>query len=309
MVPTHNRSARLLPLVDALRREFDGLPGAELIVVDSASTDDTSTVARSACDADPARARVVRVDRPGLCRARNAGVAAARGAIVVFVDDDVRPRPGCVAALVTVFDDPAVHGAGGRIVLRFEAPPPSWYSPSFAGYLAAHDLGNDDLDVTAGGPDAVPRGAFMAFRRDVVRRLGGFCELFGNQADRPMVGDEYELCRRLVAHGGRLRYVANAVVEHLVPGARLAPPAMARRFYYQGMSEAFADIRFAGARVAWVKLLRGVGRRLTGAAWDGTGPAAGNAVLAGCRRRQSLGYAAGVLAGMLQYPRLRRIPT
>jgi hypothetical protein len=145
----------------------------------------------------------------------------------------------------------------------------------------------------------------MSVRRDAVARLGGFCELFGPRRARPLVGEEPELCRRLIAAGGRIVYVPGAIVDHLTPVSRLTADWIARRFFYQGVTEAFADVRFSGARAAWNKLGRGLGHRLRGASWDGAANAGGNAMLAACRRRQSLGYAAGVVVGTLRYRALR----
>ena len=120
VVPAHNRAPRLPALLAALRAELDRHGAAELILVDSASADETGRVAAAAAASDPARVRALRVDRPGACRARNQGLAVARAPLVVFLDDDVLPRPGCFAALEAAHADRRVHVAGGRIVLRFE---------------------------------------------------------------------------------------------------------------------------------------------------------------------------------------------
>src|SRR5882724_9876572 len=73
---------------------------------------------------------------------------AARATLVVFLDDDVLPRPGCFAALEAAHADRRVHAAGGRIVLRFEGVPPSWLTTPFVSYLAGYDLGDWPRDVT-----------------------------------------------------------------------------------------------------------------------------------------------------------------
>jgi glycosyltransferase involved in cell wall biosynthesis len=306
VVPAHNRAARLPALLDTLRAELARHGAAELLLVDSASSDATGSVARAAAAADPERIRALSARRPGACHARNLGAAAARAPLLVFVDDDVLPHPGCLAALEVAHADPSVHAAGGRIVLRLEAAPPPWLSHPFLSYLAGYDLGESPRDITQGGDALAPRSALMSVRRDVLLDLGGFCELFGPRGSRPMVGEEPELCRRIVARGGRILYVPDAGADHIVPARRLTADSLARRFFYQGVTEAFADIRFAGARAAWARLGRGLRGRLAGTAWDRTEHADGNATLAAFRRRQSLGYAAGVLVGSLRYRALRQ---
>jgi GT2 family glycosyltransferase len=306
VVPAHNRAARLPALLAALRDELDAHGAAELVVVDSASSDDTGAVAAALAREDP-RCRMVRAERPGACRARNLGIATARGALVVFVDDDVLPHPGFLAALEAAHRDPSVHAAGGRIILRYEGTLPAWLDDGFVSYLAGYDLGDEIRDLTRGGDATVPRSAIMSVRRDVLVRLGGFCELFGPRRATPMVGEEPEICRRIVDGGGRILYVPGASVEHLVPVGRLTADYLARRFFYQGITEAFADIRFSGARAAWARLGRGLGRRATGTSWDGVANAGGNPTLEHCRRRQSLGYAAGCVVGLFRYRALRRL--
>src|SRR5207244_5312028 len=155
--------------------------------------------------------------------------------------------------------------------------------------LAGYGLGDWPRDVTGYGDALVPRSALMSVRRDVLDRLGGFCELFGPRAGRPMVGDEPELCRRIVAAGGRLLYVPDAVVDHLVPATRLTEAYLAQRFFYQGVTEAFTDIRFAGARAAWTRVGRGLRQRAAGQSWDCGDYAAGNAMLQCCRSRHTVG--------------------
>ena len=305
VVPAHNRAERLPALLDVLLAELERHQAAELLIVDSASSDDTGAVAAAAA-AGRRNVRPLRASAHGACLARNLGARAALGALLVFVDDDVLPRPGFVAALEAAHEDAHVHAAGGRIFLNLEEEPPPWLSGPFRSYLAGYDLGDAPRDLTDAGDALCPRSAIMSVRADVLARLEGFCELFGPRGTRPMVGEEPELCRRIVAGGGRLRYVPDAAVDHLVPASRLTREWLARRFFYQGVTEAFADIRFAGGRAAWARLGRGLTGRVRGTAWDGPGNANGNAVLADCRRRQSLGYAAGVLLGSLRYRALRK---
>ncbi len=88
IIPAYNE-ARLLPrllhTVAAARERYEGGPGTiEIIVADNQSTDRTAAIAREfGC-------RVATVERRVIAAARNGGAAAARGAVLSFVDADTQ---------------------------------------------------------------------------------------------------------------------------------------------------------------------------------------------------------------------------
>ncbi len=95
VVPTFNRWERLARVVDALGRQvLDGCE-LEIIVVSDGSTDGTDQRLR---ELDLPGVSVLSQANKGPGAARNAGVAASRGDLIVFIDDDVIPEPGCIAA-------------------------------------------------------------------------------------------------------------------------------------------------------------------------------------------------------------------
>jgi glycosyltransferase involved in cell wall biosynthesis len=89
VIPTYNRRALLLEAVDSVRAQT--FADWELIVADDGSTDGSGDAVEALHDP---RIRVLRLPRVGRAAvARNAGVGAARGEWVAFLDSDDRWEP------------------------------------------------------------------------------------------------------------------------------------------------------------------------------------------------------------------------
>lgn len=185
VLPTRDRPQRLerclASLADALGDED------ELIVVDSASTD--PAVGRVALAAG---ATLLRCDRPGVDRARNAGWRRARHDAVLFVDDDVVVDAGWADGLV------------GALVAHPEAG-------FVTGRIDALDGGTTDRPVAIKDDDAPARldaattgtlghSASLAVRRRALEDVGGFDEAMGAGA-RFQSSPEVDLFDRLFAAG------------------------------------------------------------------------------------------------------------
>jgi hypothetical protein len=153
---TYNRADRLAGAVGAILAQ----QGAdhELVVVDDGSTDDTPTVLATL---DHPRLRVVRRPNGGLSKARNTGIAAARGRWIVFIDDDDRAEPGWLASFLTLAARPDVGIAccGATFVddrdeMVFIHEPHPFGEPfgtAHGSYLAGTFAARTDLVRQAGG--------------------------------------------------------------------------------------------------------------------------------------------------------------
>jgi glucosyl-3-phosphoglycerate synthase len=108
VLPAHNEAATVGAVVTTILREAGDLLD-QVLVVDSASTDDTAEVAAEA------GAEVIGVERPGKGRALAAGLAASSGELVVFLDADLRGmHGGFVSGLLgPLLTDPSVHFVKG----------------------------------------------------------------------------------------------------------------------------------------------------------------------------------------------------
>src|SRR5258708_21522057 len=108
------RLARCLEHVSSIHSDLDW----ELIVVDNGSTDETPRFLESFVQRSPIATRVVKESIANASRTRNAGGEAARGEILIFVDDDCYVQPDIVDQYCKIFEDPGIGFAGGRILLH-----------------------------------------------------------------------------------------------------------------------------------------------------------------------------------------------
>lgn len=118
VIPVLNAAARLPALLAALDAQRPAPPD-EIVLVDSQSADGTGALGR----AHP-RVRVLPLARFSHGRARNLGVRAAVGEIVVLLTQDALPADAhWLAALLEPLADPTVAAVCSRQVPRPDAPP------------------------------------------------------------------------------------------------------------------------------------------------------------------------------------------
>jgi glycosyltransferase involved in cell wall biosynthesis len=108
IVPAYQAADVVGVCVRALAQQTVDRAQYEIVVVDDGSTDATSDVAREA-GAD----RVLRVPHGGPAAARNAGIEAARGEIILFTDADCEPAVEWIARMVAPLGNPQVMGVKG----------------------------------------------------------------------------------------------------------------------------------------------------------------------------------------------------
>jgi glycosyltransferase involved in cell wall biosynthesis len=203
VICTRNRASSLRGCLDALAA-MDFNPRAwELIVVNNGSTDDTDEVLAAFAREVPFRATVIHEQRPGLSRARNAGVEAARAPIVAFTDDDCYVAPDFLTRIVDVFRASEYGYIGGRVLL---------HDPSDAPETIKEDQHAQEIAPYSCVAPGFIHGANMAFRREVWEAIGGFDPLFG--AGARFVADDVDFLGRASAAGWAGAYRPEPVVRH-----------------------------------------------------------------------------------------------
>lgn len=203
ILPTFNRADSLRRALTALLRQDADPRCYEVVVVDNNSTDSTPEVLASM--AEP-RVRSLREARQGLAFARNAGLAAARGDVLAFTDDDVEVEPGWITGILAACAaHPEVDGVGGQVLPAWDAPPPDWLTRQHWGPLALQDHGPVERTFDAECPLGLV-GANVAFRRRVFERIGEFSPAVQRVGDGIGSTEDHEMLGRLYDAGGRMLY-------------------------------------------------------------------------------------------------------
>ncbi|CDX43260.1 Glycosyl transferase family 2 [Mesorhizobium sp. SOD10] len=177
-------------------------------------------------------------NRRGLSGARNSGIAASRGSLIAFLDDDAIAEPRWLAYMISHCDRPEVLGAMGRIEPLWLGPRPRWFPDEFLWVVGCTYRGHPDKV----GPVRSLLGCGMCLRREVFEKVGGFNAALGRtQKSLPMSGEETELCirARKAIPAGEFIFEPRAVVRHRIPAKRLTQRYFWLRCYAEGLSKAY----------------------------------------------------------------------
>lgn len=234
IVCTYNRAASLKSTLD----NFSTLvvpPGLdwELIVVDNNSKDNTLEVIRQFTKTASFSVRYVFEGRQGKSAALNAGVAAAKGEVVVFTDDDVILHPEWLLNLKRAFDEFNCAGVAGRIMPVWQHPKPDWLEMEEQQAIGHYELGDEPKQIE----DHNPLGANSAYRRDLFAKYGTFRLDLGHRGeDRGITCEDTEFASRLFRAGEKIMYVPSAIVYHPVDPDRCNKAYFGKWHYNDGRS-------------------------------------------------------------------------
>lgn len=254
VVCTYNRCESLADTLNALGElQIPANFRWELLIVDNNSRDKTrETVSAFASRQPDISVRYLFQPRQGLSNARNMGIEAARGEYVVFTDDDVLPESNWLTILVQSMREYECTAAGGYIEPLWLAPPPSWLTERFYGFLALRTQQGRACQVK--DQDEMPFGASLAFRRDTFDRLGNFDPKLGRNGKTLAGGEEIDILMRIVENGERVMYFPQARVRHKVESFRLRKQYFRRWRYQCSLNEAQAWPPNRGRAIAGVPL-------------------------------------------------------
>jgi glycosyltransferase involved in cell wall biosynthesis len=189
--------------------------------VDNRPADSSTRLVVEAQAREDARVRYSAEPRPGSSVARNNGIVQTRAQIVAFTDDDVIVDRDWLAALVKPFLHDCQIAATTGLVLPAELETPAqWYFEQHHGFDKGFGPRVFDLQGHRAEGRLYPYwgGVFgprhtMAFRRSVLREMGGFDPALG-AGTLARAGEDVDAFTHLIVRGKRLAYEPRAICWH-----------------------------------------------------------------------------------------------
>jgi glycosyltransferase involved in cell wall biosynthesis len=229
IICTRNRAAKLQTTLDTLDRVLpQDRAGIEVIVVDNASTDDTAEVVGRFAAAHP-EFKYVCEPRPGKSMALNRGARESTGEIMVWLDDDIRPKAGWLEGLVRPILEDNADFVVGRIMLAPHLVR-DWMTP---------ELRQRYGEIPGMNGDTFPVGGNTAIRRELYAKTSGHDPELGPGNAVLSGGEDTLFARQMLALGVRFGYAEEAVVEHHFEPSRLTRREWLKTAESQGRSSAY----------------------------------------------------------------------
>lgn len=206
IVCTRDRLDVLEACIDSIRAACRAHPAfpAELVVVDNGSRDGTASYLSSTAFISDIALTAISEPRPGLAAARNAGLAQARGRVLVFVDDDCRLDRNYLADLERHYASGEKWLIrGGRVEIGDARDLP----------FTIKRCDKRERLTPAVHPGGFVLGCNMTMHRDVAARIGPFDERFGAGGALRSAEDTDYLVRAMLA-GMAVEYVPDMTIFH-----------------------------------------------------------------------------------------------
>lgn len=235
VLATYNGAATLPLMLETLKEIGLAAPSVEIVAVDNASGDGTRELLERYRSSLPLT--VLHEPRRGKSFALNRALEAARGDLILFVDDDILPEPQWLEAFRSAAERlPDVDLFAGQVRHHWQKPPPRWLLR-----LAeeGRSYGGTPLDQPEGAVPAIFfKGANFMVRRRVIEKVG-FSERSSmnfSGTGTSAGGEDTAFVNEAVAQGYRTHYVPAACVLHIVRPHQVGLRPVLQRYLRIGRS-------------------------------------------------------------------------
>lgn len=204
VVPTLNAAAEWPAVSPPL---LASLPPEQVLIVDSSSTDETTTLARNA------GFRLYSIQQSefnhGATRQLAAELLPEADILIYITQDAILTTPASIANLLQPFADPSVAAAYGRQLPRIGAGAIEAHARNF-NYPEQSEIRSFASRNRLGFKTIFLSNSFAAYRRSALMAVGGFPR-------QVIFGEDTIVAARLLMAGSKIAYVAEASVRHSHP--------------------------------------------------------------------------------------------
>lgn len=207
VIPTYGRDSVLTDTIAALLKLKTQASG--ILIVDQSPIHDDVTSGQLAHWHDVGSIRWIQLTEPSITKSMNHGLRESKSDLVLFLDDDIRPRGELIFAhLAAHRGNPTLWATVGQVIQPWQEPEDIDAPRKTAGLRIDEDFpfhSTRDMDVKN-----VMAGN-LCVRRSRALSIGGFDENFVGAAYR----FETEFARRIGKLGGKIRFLGGAGIDHL----------------------------------------------------------------------------------------------
>ena len=208
IIPTYNRRDTLLKVLEGYKQQTAGAGILEILVIDDGSTDGTGAAVAAFSPTSPITIRYLSQQNKGPATARNWGIREAKGALILFGDDDIIPAPTLVAEHLAWNRR---YPADNFAILGHVNWSPEVHPTPFMEWLGLEGVLFGYRRLSPGKEVGIQYfySCNLSVKRDFLMRNGVFDENF-----RAYGHEDIELGYRLVNKGLRVLYNPQAIGYH-----------------------------------------------------------------------------------------------
>lgn len=249
IIPTYNRAKMLGLTIESFVGQNYSKDKYEIIIADNNSTDNTKEIIEKWIEKSPVPIKYLFEPRQGVHYARNNAAHHAKGEILYYTDDDMIADKNLLSEIIKPFMmDEKIATVTGRILPKWEIPPPKWILDyCINGFLSLNDP-NEDFIISK--CDCNIYSCHQAIKRNVLFEAGGFNP--ENTAGEWIGDGETGLNIKIKDLGYKFAYNGESIIYHMIPPSRMTQKYLNKRRANQGNCDSYTEYkkyRYSEARL------------------------------------------------------------